>query len=447
MQMLLCRALPAAVASALIFTSTPARAADDPGSWPDISRPAKAEKDGGADSALIIAVEEYASLPRVPGAVENGTAWYRYLIDGRGVPEANVHFLKNGGATLERIRAAAELAATEAKELGRVWVVYIGHGGPARDGADGVLVGFDAQQDADSLYARSISQRELLDHVGKSMAEAVVVVDACFSGLANRVDSQTTPLAPGLMPTIPATLLYQSRATVLSAGKTHEFAGPLPGTKRPAFSYLVLGGLRGWADEDHDGNVTVAEVVSYARKSLAILPIRREQTPQFTAASPTLVLAKSATETGPRLSEIIARLDSPQPGQAAVVASPTAGTEERAETRASSVRWVGLGVAVVGAGLLAAGGVSALNASSKNDKSAPECPSNRCTPVGRSLREDALASGDRATWLVAGGLAATALGAGLFVFAPRIRVNAKSSTAAGVQFIPSMGGASVHGTF
>ena len=32
-----------------------------------------------------------------------------------------------------------------------LWFVFIGHGAPARDGQDGLLVGFDAQQKARSL--------------------------------------------------------------------------------------------------------------------------------------------------------------------------------------------------------------------------------------------------------------------------------------------------------
>ena len=34
-----------------------------------------------------------------------------------------------------------------------------------------------------------------------------------------------------------------------------SFAGPLPGGGRPAFSYLMLGALRGWADEDGDREI------------------------------------------------------------------------------------------------------------------------------------------------------------------------------------------------
>jgi len=56
----------------------------------------------------------------------------------------------------------------------------------ARQGRkDGVLVGFDAQQDADSLYARSLAQGELQSLFAKgAQARTVVLLDACFSGRA-----------------------------------------------------------------------------------------------------------------------------------------------------------------------------------------------------------------------------------------------------------------------
>ena len=61
------------------------------------------------------------------------------------------------------------------------------------------------------------------------------------------------------------TLVEDRRAptnvTVLTAATADQVAGPLPGAARPAFSYLVLGGLRGWADSDHNGRVTAGETV------------------------------------------------------------------------------------------------------------------------------------------------------------------------------------------
>ena len=52
--------------------------------------------------------------------------------------------------------------ADKSSENGNMWVIFIGHGAPSEDGSDGMLIGVDAQQDAQGLYGRSISQEKLL---------------------------------------------------------------------------------------------------------------------------------------------------------------------------------------------------------------------------------------------------------------------------------------------
>ena len=50
----------------------------------------------------------------------------------------------------------------------------------------------------------------------------------------------------------------------MSAVSPNEVAGNLTENGRPAFSYLVLGALRGWADSDQNGWMSLLESVDYA---------------------------------------------------------------------------------------------------------------------------------------------------------------------------------------
>ena len=388
--------------------------------WPDLSKAAPVEAMGANDAAIIVAIESYAVLPKVRGAVDNGTLWFQYFLEQRKIPEANVQFLRNGDATVETIPAAVAAAAARAKAGGKVWFVFIGHGGPAKDQKDGVLVGFDAQQNPQSLYARSVLQRDLLDALSKSAAQPVAIVDACFSGLSARYDTETQAIAEGVQPTIPVEVLYTTPVVVLSAGKADEFAGRLPGARRPAFSYLLLGALRGWADENHDGSVTAAEAVSYARAKLATLPIHRTQTPQLSAVDPNLVLAKGVSEAGPSIPAIVAKL--PEDDTALDTTSRGIGTSSLQEPGAESSRshWgtqktvalVAGGVGIAGA---VVGGVFAAKAVSANSDSKAECnpaEASQCTAKGASLRADAYSAANVATVgaIVAGvGIAAGAV--------------------------------------
>ncbi len=268
------------------------------GGWPDLSAPPPVEPDGAGDAALLVGIDGYVFLPPVPGADDAVRDWRRFLV-ARGVPLANVQVLVDADAAREQILAEAAVVRERVAPGGTLWVVFVGHGAPAPDGRDGLLVGVDAQRTAVSLEARSVRRDELLSAVaGGPQAGTVVVLDACFSGRTGAGAADT--LVPGLQPLVPTYALPSKVATVLSAGAADQFAGPLPGLGRPAFSYLALGALRGWGDADGDGAVTAREAVTYAEGALSVLVNDRRQTPQVDGAQPERVLARGR-ERGPDL--------------------------------------------------------------------------------------------------------------------------------------------------
>jgi len=299
------RAMAATTLLALLLLPTRARA-----DWPDLARPARAVGGGKRDAAVVVGIENYAFVPGIPGAKANALAWYDYLTETRKVLPENVALLRDSDGTLEEMKTAAKKAARRVKKDGTLWFVFVGHGAPAKDGKDGLLVGVDAQQKAASLQARSLRQGELLKILGKSPARSVhVVIDACFSGKS----PDGTALASGLMPLVTAVLRPPTdpRITVLTAAKSDQFAGALPGASRPAFSYLTLGGLRGWADKNGDGKVTAGELLDYAKRALQATLHGRDQTPTLLGSAGAL-MAPSARERGPNLAAM-AKLE-PRPG-------------------------------------------------------------------------------------------------------------------------------------
>jgi len=128
----------------------------------------------------------------------------------------------------------------------------------------------------------------------------VAVFDACFSG---RTSDGGQPLVDGLQATPPNRRAPPPRAptTVLAASDT--FAGPLPGAGRPAFSYLLLGALRGWADEDGDRRVTVEEAHGFTRATIQALFKSDERLPRRTG--PPAELARDAGEARPDLAALL----------------------------------------------------------------------------------------------------------------------------------------------
>ena len=99
-----------------------------------------------------------------------------------------------------------------------------------------------------------------------------------------------------LQPMIPSRVFTSRTATVMSAGRSDQFAGPLPGGNRPAFSYLLLGALRGWGDANGDGAITAEEGVEYAEGALSAMLTDRTQTPQIAGPSVDTKLSRGREE-------------------------------------------------------------------------------------------------------------------------------------------------------
>jgi len=236
-------------------------------------------------------------VPDVPGAEANAKAWFDYLTETRCVPPQNIRLLTGMDATADETMDAVRSAGDKAGPAGTLWFVFVGHGAPAKDGQDGLLVTVDAQQKAKSLERYSVRRSELLKALGKSKAGSIrVILDACFSG---RVEGGGS-LAPGLQPlvVVAAAGPTDPRMTVLTAAKGDQFAGSLPGEERPAFSYLILGGLRGWATAK--GTITAYDLWRYAVDALEATLRGRDQTPDLIGDG-TAAVAASPGEKGPDL--------------------------------------------------------------------------------------------------------------------------------------------------
>ncbi len=198
-------------------------------------------------------------------------------------------------ATREEILEQAKNLAASVPEDGTLWFIFIGHGAPDLSGTDARLLGADVQQNPRSLEARGLKRSELFAVLeAGNQARTVAVLDTCFSGRGRAGEY----LMPGTQPVLPvdAAQSENPKTIVFTAARADQVAGQLPDQNRPAFSYLVLGGLRGWADTG-DGEVTASEVNSFVTQKLLTFP-GRSQTPELWGSS-NQALVKGARETFP----------------------------------------------------------------------------------------------------------------------------------------------------
>ncbi|MCC6899122.1 MAG: SUMF1/EgtB/PvdO family nonheme iron enzyme [Polyangiaceae bacterium] len=301
------------------------------GLWPSVAVTPPRAATTPQDGALIVSIEDYADpkMADVEGARQSGEDWQRWFTQARGLRADRVRWLEDEQGTRNAIlRELGELSA-EVGSRGTLWVVFIGHGAPARDRSEGMLLGWAAQTgDEDEFYAHGVRHSEMVRAAKSgSPASVVMVLDACFSGRSTTGEALVAGLQAGVMVDAPRA---ETGVLMLTAAKSDQFAGRLPGSVRPAFSYLVLGALRGWADDkergygDGSGKVTAGEVVDYVRSALRTTALGRKQTPEVVGDAGVVLatIKKGELERGPDLAEIQRRLKADDGGVGGTPARP-----------------------------------------------------------------------------------------------------------------------------
>lgn len=250
--------------------------------WPDLSKPAPRVGGGEQDAALIVAIGDYAEHNDLPGAEMNGQEWYEFFTETLGVPPNRVDVLINKAARSDAIERKLQALAREVSSGGRMWFVFIGHGDRAEsrtdDGRpDGLLVGWEAGVTVNALEKGSLRHSKVQRILAGGPGTPVMVLDTCYSGKAGANETLIEGRAAGEVPEPNA-----ESGMVFAAASGSQYAGQLPGARRPAFSYLLLGALRGWGDANKDGRVSAAEAVGFTKMALMkTLAGERDQTPEL----------------------------------------------------------------------------------------------------------------------------------------------------------------------
>ncbi|HOX33401.1 MAG TPA: caspase family protein [Spirochaetales bacterium] len=171
-------------------------------------------------------------------------------------------------------------------------IYYSGHGAPSTSGATkgkGYLVPVDA--DLLAIQSTGYSIDELLQNVASMKAEKVIgrswiCFDACFSGQGGDgglLIKNVSGIA--VKPVAPKARIAESVVMFASSGE--EFASWYPEEKHGLFTYFLLKGLAGEADENGDRSIAIPELESYLRKWVPRYANglnAQEQTPQVLAA-------------------------------------------------------------------------------------------------------------------------------------------------------------------
>jgi len=230
--------------------------------------------------AVVIGINEYVD-PKIPNlrfARADAEAIYNVLIDpeiGRFKPD-NVTLLVDDKATERNIRSA--LGTQLPRRAGRestVIIYYAGHGAPvvdARsrsvDGLEKYLIPHDAV--ADDLRASGISMDSVQQYFSWLDASQVICfLDSCYSGTAGgrSFDHPAYQTRAMLSDEFLDSLASEGRF-IVTACAMNEVSLEDSKKGHGIFTQRLVEGLRGAADANGDGKVTIDELYEYVYKNV-----------------------------------------------------------------------------------------------------------------------------------------------------------------------------------
>lgn len=232
--------------------------------------------------AVIIGIENYKYAPPAAYASRDAGAFYNYAYKVLGIPEANIYYLVDDGATVGEFNKLFEkdgwLSRRAAKDTD-IFVFYSGHGAPDIKTNIPYLIPYDI----DPNYAQNGYPINLLyQNLSKLETNSVtVMLDACFSGQTKDNEMLFAGAKPALLSVEASTI--PSNVTVLSASSGSQISSGFPNQKHGIFSYYLMKGLSSVSDQNKDGVITLSELYNYISENVkkTASTLDREQTPEL----------------------------------------------------------------------------------------------------------------------------------------------------------------------
>jgi hypothetical protein len=220
--------------------------------------------------AVVIGINDYPKAPKLKWAVNDARAFYQHLVDFIKIPEDNVILLLNQDANLTHLRSM--LGTYLKKRAGRedmVIIYFAGHGAtekdmisPDGDGLEKYLLPFDA--DPKDLYASALPMREISHIFYRIQSERLIfIADCCYSGTAGGRTIRQSGVRANISDAFLDRISSGKGRIILTASGANEVSTEDDKLQHGIFTYYLLKGLKGPADADSDGLVSVDEAYRY----------------------------------------------------------------------------------------------------------------------------------------------------------------------------------------
>jgi len=230
---------------------------------------------------------EHRDVPAVEFAISDASVFQEYLVKTFGLKPGNIIFETDANlATFNAIfgtkdNPEGKLYRYIKADKSDVYIYYSGHGAPDPDTKAAYFLPVDCDPSVVALNGYSLDT--FYDNLKKLAARSVtVILDACFSGV-----SEGGQLLKGISPVfIEATQgAGLPSGTIFTSAEKDQVSTWYEEKRHSLFTYFFLSGLRGLADINKDGTITVGEMADFLQDRAEGVPYwagrlkNREQTP------------------------------------------------------------------------------------------------------------------------------------------------------------------------
>ncbi|MCD6405838.1 MAG: caspase family protein [Planctomycetes bacterium] len=244
-------------------------------------------KPQGAVYMAVIGISDYQNVPRLKYAASDARAFAEYARRNLGVPSERVMCLYDGEADMRSVRRLlGTTLARAARQEDTVIIYFSGHGAAEADEASEDADSLQkyllpAEADPKDLFSSAIPMDTVARIFERIRAKRLVfIADTCYSGAAGGKSIPTGLTRAVVSEDFLKRLARGSGRVVITASGANELAQETDELGHGVFTYYLLEGLRGAADSDSDGVVTLTEAYQYVSKRVPEATGQR-QTPQF----------------------------------------------------------------------------------------------------------------------------------------------------------------------
>ena len=227
--------------------------------------------------ALIIGVANYKRTATAKFADKDALFFSDFARRKLGVSDRNIKVLTNQNAGLADVIEAVSSWLPVAVKAGAsdVYLFFAGHGLSSADGEKLFLLPYDGVPKL--IEETALDRAKLFDAIAAVSPRSVTAfLDTCYSG-ATRTE-EIIVASRGLR-IAPKDKRAPNGFTVFSASSKLQTAQMLKEAEHGLFSYFLMKGMEGYADQDKDNSITTGELSDYIVAN--VIRLRRNQTPEL----------------------------------------------------------------------------------------------------------------------------------------------------------------------